>query len=189
TEPKTDESTSSEIEATAATAAKDTNKAAPVTSEPAEPASASPEKNGGAATGTTVAASKAAATNPMPTTNDDTRAAKKEKPIPTGPPALAKPSATLLKAQDYLQGRAGVPQNCEQGLVYLRAAAQKNEPAAAMQMGELYATGHCVQQDRVTAYRWMNSARELAPGNQVIQTSVDQLWGRMTPQERRETGH
>jgi TPR repeat protein len=104
------------------------------------------------------------------------------------PPSM-KPSANLLKAQDYLQGRNGVQQNCDQGMVYLRAAVQRSEPAAAVQMGELYASGHCVQQDRVMAYRWMNSAREKAPGNAAIQTAVDQLWGRMTPQERKEAGH
>src|SRR5262249_48914705 len=65
----------------------------------------------------------------------------------------AGPSPELLKAQQYLQGRGGVAPNCEQGLVYLRAAAQKNEPAAAVQMSTLYATGHCVQMDRVMAYR------------------------------------
>jgi TPR repeat protein len=98
-----------------------------------------------------------------------------------------KPSAELLKAQQLLQGR-GVSQNCEQGLVYLRAAAQKNEPAAAVQMSSLYATGHCVQQDRVMAYRWLNSAHELAPSNASIQTSMDVLWGQMTSQERRQAG-
>jgi Double zinc ribbon len=102
--------------------------------------------------------------------------------------AQARPSAELLKAQQYLQGRGGVAANCEQGLVYLRAAAQKNEPAAAVQMSSLYATGRCVQQDRVMAYRWLNSAHELAPANASIQTSMDVLWGQMTSQERRQAG-
>jgi len=93
------------------------------------------------------------------------------------------PSATLLRAQQYLQGR-GVRQNCEQGLYYLKAATEKNEPAAAVQMGALYAIGHCVQRDQVTAYRWYNSAHELDPANPWIQTNLDQLWAQMTPQER-----
>jgi hypothetical protein len=127
------------------------------------------------------------------TNSDDTssRAAKnaamKEKARQEA--ASLKPSAALLRAQDYLQGRNGVRQDCDQGLAYLRAAVQRSEPAAAMQMGELYANGRCVQQDRVMAYRWMNSAREKAPGNPTIQATVDQLWGRMTPQERQEAGH
>jgi hypothetical protein len=127
------------------------------------------------------------------TNSDDTRsraaknAAMKEKARQEA--ASLKPSAALLRAQDYLQGRNGVRQDCDQGLAYLRAAVQRSEPAAAMQMGELYANGRCVQQDRVMAYRWMNSAREKAPGNPTIQATVDQLWGRMTPQERQEAGH
>ncbi len=100
----------------------------------------------------------------------------------------SRPSATLLRAQQFLQGR-GVPQNCEQGLIYLRAAAQKNEPAAAVQMGALYSSGHCVRQDRVMAYRWFNSAHELQPANQWIQKSMDQLWAQMNEQERRLSGY
>jgi Double zinc ribbon len=98
-----------------------------------------------------------------------------------------RPSAALLRAQQFLQGR-GVRQNCEQGLLYLKAATQQNDPAAAVQMGALYASGHCVAQDRVMAYRWFNSAHELDPGNQWIQTDLDQLWARMTPQERQKAG-
>jgi hypothetical protein len=104
------------------------------------------------------------------------------------PSAPVRPSAALLRAQQFLQGR-GVPQNCEQGLIYLRAATQRNEPAAAVQMGALYSAGHCVKQDRVMAYRWFNSAHELQPANQWIQKSMDQLWAQMTQQERRLSGY
>jgi Double zinc ribbon len=99
-------------------------------------------------------------------------------------PSDQKPSPMLVRAQQFLHGE-GVQQNCDQGLVYLRAAAQKNEPAAAVQMGALYASGHCVHQDRVMAYRWFNSAHELQPANQWIQRNMDVLWGQMTEQERR----
>jgi hypothetical protein len=118
-----------------------------------------------------------------------------EKPVPAKqkaseemPAGSRKPSATLVQAQNYLQGRGGVRQNCDQGLIYLKAATQNNEPAAAVQMGALYASGHCVQQDRVTAYRWFNSAHELDPANPWIQTNLDQLWAQMTPQERQRAG-
>lgn len=109
-------------------------------------------------------------------------------PATLNPSAPVRPSAALLRAQQFLQGR-GVPQNCEQGLIYLRAAAQKNEPAAAVQMGALYSAGHCVKQDRVMAYRWFNSAHELQPANQWIQKSMDQLWAQMNEQERRLSGY
>jgi TPR repeat protein len=94
----------------------------------------------------------------------------------------------LLRAQQYLQGRGGVRQNCEQGLLYLKAATEKNEPAAAVQMGALYASGHCVPRNEVMAYRWFNSAHELEPANTWIQANLDQLWGRMTAQQRRQVG-
>jgi hypothetical protein len=96
------------------------------------------------------------------------------------------PSAMLSRAQQYLQGRGGVKQNCQQGLLYLKAATEKNEPAAAVQMGALYASGRCVQRNEVLAYRWFNSAHELEPANPWIQANLDQLWGRMTPQQRRQ---
>src|SRR5205807_95552 len=63
------------------------------------------------------------------------------------PARREKPSMALLKAQRYLQGR-GVPQNCDQGLMYLKAATQQNDPNAAVQMAALYSSGHCVHQDR-----------------------------------------
>lgn len=99
-----------------------------------------------------------------------------------------KPSAALLRAQQYIRG-AGVPQNCEQGLLYLRAATEKNDPGAAIQMGALYSSGICVKQDRVMAYRWFNSAHELQPANMWIQKNMDQLWAQMSSQERRLAGY
>jgi TPR repeat protein len=99
-----------------------------------------------------------------------------------------KPSAALLRAQQYIRGR-GVAQNCEQGLLYLRAATEKNDPGAAIQMAALYSSGLCVKQDRVMAYRWFNSAHELQPANMWIQKNMDQLWAQMTSQERRLAGY
>jgi hypothetical protein len=99
-----------------------------------------------------------------------------------------KPSAALLRAQQYLRGH-GVQQSCEQGLLYLHAATDKNDPGAAIQMAALYSAGLCVKQDRVMAYRWFNSAHELQPGNMYIQKNMDQLWAQMTSQERRLAGY
>lgn len=100
-------------------------------------------------------------------------------------PAANKPSQALVRAQQYLHGQ-GVRQNCEQGLVYLRAATRENDPGAAVQMGTLYASGFCVQQDRVKAYKWFTTAREMQPENRWIAKNLDQLWAQMTPQERRQ---
>lgn len=118
----------------------------------------------------------------LPGTGADSAAAENALNVPL--PAGEKPSPTLVRAQQFLHGR-GVKQNCEQGLLYLRAAAQKNEPAAAVQMGALYVSGHCVHQDRVIAYRWFNSAHELQPANQWILKNMNLLWDQMTEQEHR----
>jgi uncharacterized protein YdeI (BOF family) len=99
-----------------------------------------------------------------------------------------KPSAALVRAQQYIRG-TGVQQNCEQGLLYLRAATDKNDPGAAIQMGALYSSGVCVKQDRVMAYRWFNSAHELQPANMWIQKNMDALWAQMSSQERRLAGY
>jgi double zinc ribbon protein len=100
-----------------------------------------------------------------------------------------KPSAALVRAQQYIRGTGGVSQNCEQGLLYLRAATDKSDPGAAIQMAALYSSGLCVKQDRVMAYRWFNSAHELQPANFWIQKNMDQLWAQMSSQERRLAGY
>jgi double zinc ribbon protein len=99
-----------------------------------------------------------------------------------------KPSPALVRAQQYIRGK-GVPQNCEQGLLYLKAATDKSDPGAAIQMAALYSSGLCVKQDRVMAYRWFNSAHELQPANMWIQKNMDQLWAQMSSQERRLAGY
>ena len=100
-----------------------------------------------------------------------------------------KPSAALVRAQQYIRGTGGVPQNCEQGLLYLKAATDKSDPGADIQMAALYSSGICVKQDRVMAYRWFNSAHELQPANVWIQRNMDQLWAQMSSQERRLAGY
>jgi hypothetical protein len=100
-----------------------------------------------------------------------------------------KPSASLVRAQQYIRGTGGVSQNCEQGLLYLHAATDKSDPGAAIQMAALYSSGICVKQDRVMAYRWFNSAHELQPANVWIQRNMDQLWAQMSSQERRLAGY
>jgi hypothetical protein len=100
-----------------------------------------------------------------------------------------KPSAALVRAQQYIRGTGGVAQNCEQGLLYLHAATDKSDPGAAIQMAALYSSGICVTQDRVMAYRWFNSAHELQPANMWIQRNMDELWAQMSSQERRLAGY
>ena len=115
--------------------------------------------------------------------NSDTKGAEEAR-IPD-----YKPSAALVRAQQYIRGTGGVQQNCEQGMLYLRAATDKSDPGAAIQMAALYSSGLCVKQDRVMAYRWFNSAHELQPANMWIQKNMDQLWAQMSSQERRLAGY
>ena len=109
-----------------------------------------------------------------------------EKPSAAAARVKTEPSVALVKAQKYLQGR-GVRQSCEQGLMYLKAATQENDPKAAIQMGALYSSGFCVAQDRVRAYQWFSSARNMEPNNRWIDKNLSQLWAQMTPAERSRT--
>ncbi|HEV2987352.1 MAG TPA: zinc ribbon domain-containing protein [Candidatus Angelobacter sp.] len=101
------------------------------------------------------------------------------------PSGREKPSLALTKAQRYLQGR-GVRQNCEQGMMYLKAATEQDDPNAAVQMAALYASGHCVQQDRVKAYQWFATAYNQEPNNQWIAKNMNQLWSQMTARQRQQ---
>lgn len=141
--------------------------------------------------GVSKAAKLAPAENDATLAKNKAPASTKKKEAADDPPdtpnpasvANDKPSPALIKAQKYLHGQ-GVRQNCEQGLIYLRAAARENDPKAAIQMGALYSSGFCVAQDRVKAYQWFNTAREMDPDNRWIARNLDHLWADMTPRER-----
>ncbi|MCU1253806.1 MAG: Sel1 [Candidatus Angelobacter sp.] len=134
---------------------------------------------------------------PPPGSDEDAVAPKAEKTLPDSDSKGAeearipdyKPSAALVRAQQYIRGTGGVAQNCEQGLLYLKAATDKSDPGADIQMAALYSSGICVKQDRVMAYRWFNSAHELQPANVWIQRNMDQIWAQMSSQERRLAGY
>jgi len=68
--------------------------------------------------------------------------------------------------------------------VYLRQAVRQPSPRARSQMGALYATGTCVPQNRVEAYRWFTSALDLDPRNPWLARERDILYSEMTPTER-----
>jgi hypothetical protein len=104
--------------------------------------------------------------------------------------ANAVDNSKVLLAQKYLQGK-GVAQDCNHGFILLREAAQEANARARIQMGALYATGRCVEQDRAQAYRWFNQAQDLEPQNQWLQQTLNKLWEQMTAAERKraETGN
>ncbi|MBV9086770.1 MAG: hypothetical protein JOY79_04745 [Acidobacteriaceae bacterium] len=97
------------------------------------------------------------------------------------PPAVD--DSMLAMAQKYLQGQ-GVPRSCDRGMTYLREAVRQPSPRARSQMGALYATGTCVPQNRVEAYRWFTSALDLDPRNPWLARERDILYSEMTSTER-----
>lgn len=91
--------------------------------------------------------------------------------------------APVILADMYAQGR-GVPKDCDQAVVILKAAAKKANPRARSKLGSMYAAGQCVQRDRVQAYKWMSSALEANPGSEWLEKSRETLLHEMTPAER-----
>ncbi len=97
--------------------------------------------------------------------------------------AKGNPEAPVKLANMYIKGD-GVPQSCEQALVLLRSSAAEQNAAARSRLGSLYATGTCVQRNRVRAYEYMSQAVEANPNAAWARDFKKQLWEQMTPQER-----
>jgi Tfp pilus assembly protein PilV len=101
----------------------------------------------------------------------------------TSRPSAERANNILVQAQEYLHVR-----NCQQGMIYLQQAVRHRSPEALSQMGALYATGMCVQQNRVEAYNWFSSALNVDPGNPWLTRERHILYGEMTSTERRKIG-
>ncbi len=97
--------------------------------------------------------------------------------------ALGNSDAQVRLADMYIYGQ-GVPQNCDQGLILLRSAAQKANAQAQGKLGALYATGKCVSQDRVQAYRWLTRAINDGQQSEWTEKNREMIWRQMSPEER-----
>ncbi len=97
--------------------------------------------------------------------------------------ALGNSDAQVRLADIYIYGQ-GVPQNCGQGLLLLRSAAQKANPHAQSKLGVFYAIGKCVSQDRVQAYRWLTRALNNDQSSEWTERNLETVWRQMSPQER-----
>jgi len=97
--------------------------------------------------------------------------------------AKGNPEAPVRLANMYIKGD-GVPQSCEQALVLLQSASAGQNAAARSRLGALYATGTCVQRNRVRAYEYMRKAVEANPNAAWARDFKQQLWEQMSPQER-----
>jgi len=110
-------------------------------------------------------------------------------------PATSKPSPAVVPPTDtfedrlvadgekYLYGR-GVPEDCARAQRNLQIGARQSNPRAQTLLGAMYATGHCVNRDLPTAYRWFAKALHGDPGNSRVQRDLEVLWKQMTPEER-----
>jgi len=121
----------------------------------------------------------------------------KETPeVPVAPvkkPAVVKPSPTVpaVSAEDrlvdegerYLYGR-GVRPDCALAQRNLMIGARQSNPKAQTLLGAMYATGHCVNRDLPSAYRWFAKALHGDPSNSRVQRDLEVLWKQMTPEER-----
>ncbi|MGO9303745.1 MAG: hypothetical protein ACLP3R_08570 [Candidatus Korobacteraceae bacterium] len=97
--------------------------------------------------------------------------------------AKGNPDAPVQLADMYISGQ-GVPRSCEQAMVLLRTAAEKENAHARNRLASMYATGSCVQRDRVQAYRWLSSALSANPNSDWAKQNRDLIWQQMTPDER-----
>ena len=97
--------------------------------------------------------------------------------------AKGNPDAPVLLADMYMKGD-GVPRSCEQAVVLLKTAAEKENARARNRLASMYATGNCVQRNRVEAYRWLSSALVANPHSDWAQQNKDLIWRQMTPEEQ-----
>ncbi len=99
------------------------------------------------------------------------------------PAAADTGDAAFRKGEAYLYGR-GVPENCDEAVKNLKAAAAKSNAKARSAFGTMYATGHCVPRDLPTSYLWFALALRVDPNNQILEKDLSAVWNQMTPPER-----
>ncbi len=104
------------------------------------------------------------------------------KPSPAAP-ADAFEDRLVADGEKYLYGR-GVPEDCERAQRNLQIGARQSNARAQTLLAAMYATGHCVNRDLPTAYRWFAKALHGDPGNSRVQRDLEVLWKQMTPEER-----
>jgi hypothetical protein len=104
------------------------------------------------------------------------------KPSPAAP-STSFEDRLVADGERYLYGR-GVPEDCARAQRNLQIAARQSNAKAQTLLGAMYATGHCVNRDLPTAYRWFAKALHGDPGNSRVQRDLEVLWKQMTPEER-----
>lgn len=98
-------------------------------------------------------------------------------------PALSSSDKLVADGEKYLYGD-GVTQNCARARKDLTTAAKKANAKAQSLLGAMYATGHCVNRDLPSAYRWFAKALHQDPANKRVQQDLEVLWRQMSSDER-----
>ena len=186
-------------EAAHAPAAEPVGSATPADVSAAKPAEPTPQPNEVPDSGESVTKAPTAASS-QASQPEATEPAPKEMPVapavPTPKSVSPKPSPALpsptfedrlvADGERYLYGQ-GVPQDCERAQRNLQIGARQSNAKAQTLLGAMYATGHCVNRDLPTAYRWFAKALHGDPGNSRVQRDLEVLWKQMTPEERQLT--
>jgi hypothetical protein len=151
--------------------------AAPVSPQTSEPETAEP------ASQETRVAPAAPTPKPVNPTSVSPRSATSRPSPAVGPMADRFEDRLVVDGERYLYGR-GVPEDCARAQRNLQIGARQSNPRAQTLLGAMYATGHCVNRDLPTAYRWFAKALHGDPGNSRVQRDLEVLWKQMTPEER-----
>src|SRR6202171_5252905 len=152
-------------------------KPAPVPPQTSEPETSEPASN------ETRVTPAAPTPKPVSPTSVSPRSASSKPSPAVGPPAGSFEDRLVADGEKYLYGR-GVPDDCARAQRNLQIGARQSNPRAQTLLGAMYATGHCVNRDLPTAYRWFAKALHGDPGNSRVQRDLEVLWKQMTPEER-----
>ncbi|HEY1264205.1 MAG TPA: hypothetical protein VGF06_11830 [Terriglobales bacterium] len=105
------------------------------------------------------------------------------KPAPPAEPQVSAGEALFAQGQKYLYGK-GVDENCALAVRSFQAAADHDHVQAESTLGVMYFTGHCVNRDLPSAYRWFARALHQDPTNSRLEQNLRSVWSAMTPEER-----
>jgi hypothetical protein len=150
---------------------------------PSDRASANPNTTSNTADETSSKSAPAARTPATPDAAPVNKHLVKAVPKPLPAETADTGDAAFKKGEAYLYGR-GAPQNCNEAVQNLKAAAAKSNAKARSTFGTMYATGHCVPRDLPTSYMWFALALRVDPNNQILEKDLSAIWNQMTPPER-----
>lgn len=127
--------------------------------------------------------SLASAATPQPPGAQQKQPARKIPQVEPESEPASESAHLLADGEKYLYGR-GVPSNCRRAIQNFQSAAGLDSAKAMSRLGSLYASGRCVEFDRVKAYQWFAKAKNADPNDTWVEASMDMLWRSMNRKER-----